>query len=88
MDQVPAVPLGDIENCPVPGNGYLHITEGPLMLKVEPIVKFLVLLQPVVEFVKVKVTVPALTPVTTPAFVTVAMAVLLLLQVPPVFGVR
>jgi hypothetical protein len=38
----------------------------------------------VVLFVKVKVAVPALTPVTTPAFVTVAIAVLLLAHVPPV----
>jgi hypothetical protein len=50
-------------------------------------VKLLVEEQPVAVSVKVKVTVPALTPVTTPAFVTVATAVLLLVQVPPVFGV-
>lgn len=37
--------------------------------------------------VKVRVTVPPLTPVTTPAFVTVAIAISLLTQVPPVFGV-
>ena len=43
--------------------------------------------QPVAVSVKVKVAVPALTPVTTPASVTVATAVLLLIQVPPVFGV-
>lgn len=42
--------------------------------------------QPVVEFVKIKVADPALTPVTRPAFVTVAMDGLLLLQVPPVDG--
>lgn len=42
--------------------------------------------QPVEVFVKVKVTEPAATPVTTPAFVTVATAVLLLTQVPPVVG--
>jgi hypothetical protein len=40
----------------------------------------------VVLFVKIKVAVPALTPVTTPAFVTVAIAVLLLVHVPPVVG--
>jgi hypothetical protein len=45
-----------------------------------------VLLQPVDVCVKVKVADPAATPVTTPAFVTVATAVLLLLQVPPVVG--
>lgn len=41
--------------------------------------------QPLV-LVKVKVAVPAVTPVTTPAFVTVATAGLLLAQVPPVVG--
>ena len=41
---------------------------------------------PVVEFVNVKVTFPNPTPVTTPALVTVAMPVLLLVQVPPVVG--
>jgi hypothetical protein len=42
--------------------------------------------QPVTEWVKVKVAVPAETAVTTPAFVTVATAGLLLTQVPPVPG--
>lgn len=41
---------------------------------------------PVVELVNVKVTVPSVTPVTTPAFVTVAIDVLLLTHVPPVVG--
>jgi hypothetical protein len=50
-------------------------------------VKLTVLLQPSLLRVKVRVTVPAVTPVTTPAFVMVATAVLLLVQVPPVFGV-
>jgi len=50
-------------------------------------VKDLVAAQPVLVSVNVKVTVPALTPVTTPALVTVATALLLLAQVPPVFGV-
>jgi len=44
--------------------------------------------QPVLVFVKVKVALPAVTPVTTPAFVTVATAGLLLAQVPPVAGDR
>jgi hypothetical protein len=44
--------------------------------------------QPVVVFVKVNVAVPADTAVTTPAFVTVATAALLLAQVPPVEGDR
>jgi hypothetical protein len=42
----------------------------------------------VVLFVKVKVAVPPLTPVTTPALVTVATAVLLLVHVPPVVGLK
>jgi hypothetical protein len=45
-----------------------------------------VLLQPVTSEVKVKVAVPAATPVTTPPGVTVATDVLLLVQVPPVVG--
>jgi len=45
-----------------------------------------VLLHPVVVWVKVNVTVPADTPVTTPPLVTVAIAVLLLVHVPPVVG--
>jgi hypothetical protein len=47
-----------------------------------------VLLQLVVPSVKVKVTLPAATPVMTPALVTVAIALLLLVQVPPVVGVK
>ena len=42
--------------------------------------------QPVTELVKVNIAVPAETAVTTPAFVTVATAGLLLTQVPPVVG--
>lgn len=42
--------------------------------------------QPVMELVNVKVAVPAETPVTTPALVTVATALLLLAQVPPLVG--
>jgi hypothetical protein len=42
--------------------------------------------QPVLVLVKVKVAEPAATPVTTPAFVTVATARLLLVHVPPVVG--
>jgi hypothetical protein len=50
-------------------------------------VKLLLDVQPVTVSVKVKVTVPALMPDTTPVFVTVATAVLLLIHVPPVVGV-
>jgi hypothetical protein len=42
--------------------------------------------QPVIASVYVNVALPDATPVTTPAFVTVATAVLLLTQVPPVVG--
>jgi hypothetical protein len=42
----------------------------------------------VVLLVKVKVAVPPLTPVTTPALVTVATAALLLVHVPPVVGLK
>jgi len=41
-----------------------------------------------VLLVKVKVADPTATPVTTPLFVTVAIALLLLIQVPPVIGDR
>ena len=50
-------------------------------------VKLVVLMHPVVVLVKVRVTEPALTPETTPALVTEAMALLLLAHVPPVAGV-
>ena len=50
-------------------------------------VKGKVLLHPSEVLIYVKVTEPAATPVTTPALVTVAMAVLLLVQVPREFGV-
>jgi hypothetical protein len=46
-----------------------------------------VLLQVVLVLVKVKVAFPKLTPVITPPFVTVAIALLLLVHVPPVVGV-
>ena len=45
-------------------------------------------LHPVVVLVKINVAVPPETPVTTPAFETVATALLLLAQVPPVVGER
>ena len=47
-----------------------------------------VALQPVVASVKVKVAVPAEIPVTTPAPVTSATLLLLLIQVPPVVGLN
>lgn len=54
---------------------------------VEFTVMDLVLLQPEAVSVKVRVAVPLPTPVTRPALVTVAMALLLLDQVPPILGV-
>ena len=45
-----------------------------------------VALQPVIVLVKVKVALPAATPVTTPALVTVAFVTSLLAQVPPAVG--
>ena len=47
-----------------------------------------VALQPVSVLVKVNVAVPVDMPVTTPAFVIVATRLLLLVQVPPVVGVK
>jgi hypothetical protein len=52
------------------------------------VTEFVVVLHPVRLFVKVNVTLPAETPVTTPAFVIVAIAGLLLIQVPPEVGVK
>lgn len=65
----------------------LHTAPGPPNTGKAFTVNDTVLLQPVDELVKVRVTVPAATPVTTPALVTVAIKVLLLLQVPPKPGV-
>ena len=48
----------------------------------------MVLVHPVPVSVKVKVALPAATPVTTPALLTVAIALLLLAQVPPLVGVH
>ena len=47
-----------------------------------------VLLQVVVELVKVKVTLPTATPFTKPVLSTVALVLSLLVQVPPEFGVN
>ncbi len=67
-----------------------HTEDEPVILTVGLAITVIALVgfdvQPVDVFVKVKVTEPAATPVTTPAFVTVATAVLLLSQVPPVVG--
>ena len=78
---------------PVVGDSVLvkpaHIVELPVMLTVGnafTVTVAVVLVHPVDVCVKVKVTVPAATPVITPAFVTVALALLLLVQVPPVVG--
>jgi hypothetical protein len=52
------------------------------------IIAVVVLLQLVVASVKVNVTFPGATPVMTPALVTVAMVLSLLVHVPPVLGDR
>jgi hypothetical protein len=68
----------------------MHTLVGPeigLMVGKEfTVTEEVVLLHPVFASVNVNVTVPADTPVITPEFVTVALAVLLLIQVPPVVG--
>jgi hypothetical protein len=66
-----------------------QMDEFPVMLTTGRAVTFtppVVALHPVVPSVKVKVAVPADTPVTRPAAVTVATAVLLLAHVPPKVG--
>ena len=68
---------------------FMQMEETPVMLMVGKsftVTAEVVLLHPVDVRVKVKVAAPAETPETTPAFVTIATAVLLLTQVPPVVG--
>lgn len=81
LDQVPPVPGVTLAVVP------MQVAVAPPKVGSELTVNALVLLHPVAVFVNVSVTAPAETPVTTPAFVTVALPVLLLLQVPPVEGV-
>jgi hypothetical protein len=65
----------------------IQISEGAVTTgKLYIVTAEVVLLHPVVEIVNLKVVVPAITPVTAPALVTVAIAGLLLIQVPPVVG--
>jgi hypothetical protein len=65
------------------------VGEGVLTIGIAPTVtEGVVLLQPVAVSVNVNVIEPADTPVTNPAFVTVATAALLLNQVPPTVGLR
>jgi hypothetical protein len=67
----------------------MHIEEGAVTVGFGfTVTVVVVLLQVVVVFVKVNVALPALTPVTRPALVTVATVVLLLVQVPPVVGLN
>ena len=64
-----------------------HTVAGAVTIgKAFTVTEEVVLLHPVVVEVNVNVTDPAATPVMTPALVTVAIAVLLLTQVPPVVG--
>jgi hypothetical protein len=66
----------------------IHTEAGDVKTGCDLTVRFEVVFEhPVVVLVKVNVTVPAATPVTTPGFVTVASAWSLLDQVPPVAGV-
>jgi hypothetical protein len=85
---VPVTPLVDVvgnNGADVPlQNGAIAAKVGVVLAKTATLV--VVLLQVVDVLVKVKVTLPIATPVTNPAFVTVAKAVLLLVQVPPVVG--
>ena len=60
------------------------VTKGLALIVTEEVV----FVQPVAVNVNVKVTLPAIKPVITPAFVTVATAGLLLVHVPPAAGVR
>lgn len=83
--QVP--PVGDIVVVPP-----IQILLAPVMLAVGVLLTVMAAVgaetQPVAVSVKVKVAVPADTPVTTPALSTVATAALLLAQVPPLVGVK
>ena len=84
------LPLGKPLNTTLP-DGVVHVgwvivpTIGAVGLALT--VKLLLEVQPVAVSVKVKVTVPGMIPDTTPAFVTDAIALLLLSHVPPVVGV-
>jgi hypothetical protein len=65
-----------------------NVVDGALTVGCCIVTEAVVLLHPVVPSVKVKVAVPADTPVTTPVFVTVASVLSLLIQVPPVEGLK
>lgn len=65
-----------------------NVVDGALTVGCCIVTEAVVLLHPVVPSVKMKVAVPADTPVTTPAFVTVATVLSLLIQVPPVEGLK
>lgn len=89
-DQLPSIPFIEVVRS-APGTAPTQY--GPSWVKVGVTFAFtvtaaVVLLQLVVAEVKVNVAVPAATPVTTPAEVTVATDGLLLTQVPPVAGDR
>src|SRR5690606_11475511 len=66
----------------VSGEAVTELITGISNTSIEGVVE----LQPVAVFVNVKVTLPGLIPVITPPFVMVAIALLLLVQVPPVVG--
>ena len=83
----------------VPPDDGLNVVVDAIQIEVEPVIAtvglaFMVMgfvgfeVHPVELFVYVNVTVPPLTPVTTPPFVTVAIDVLLLAHVPPFVGLN
>ena len=86
--QVPTIPFVEVvgkTGAVVPlQNAGIAAKVGVVLAKT--VILEVVLLQVVAVLVNVKVAVPKLTPVITPALVTVAMAVLLLVHVPPLVG--
>jgi hypothetical protein len=88
--QVPVIPLLEVVDkigavVPVQNAG-MAVNVGVVPLKTVTLV--VVLLQVVDVFVKVNVALPTLMPVITPALVTVAIVLLLLVHVPPVVGLK
>ena len=76
-DKVVVPPLAQIEDAPV----ILTVGRAVTVTAVVVLAQF-----GAVELVKVKVALPAATPVTTPALVTVALVVSLLAHIPPMVG--
>jgi hypothetical protein len=87
--QVPVIPLVEIlfKTGLIPPKQSVAIAANVGVVAAFTAIDAVVLLQVVLVLVKVKVAFPKLTPVITPPFVTVAIALLLLVQVPPLVGV-